>query len=170
MHLVLVSLSLSLCASIYVCVYIRAGTRLAMEVSIYKDASTMLYELQFGGEILEIIWTVTSCNKTMHGAAATDKFTPPQKTSFIHWGWNRFAKYDSHAAWEATKIYMFLTEHGKLIVHFCNPSRLIFMFLAEHARLNPVCLPIGDFSVQLAPHYSRRGQRLREFTQQTPSN
>ena len=40
---------------IYVCARVRVVARLAMEVSVYKDAWPMLYELQFGREILDII-------------------------------------------------------------------------------------------------------------------
>ena len=44
----------------------------------------MLYQLHFGREILEGISNAISCNKTMHGTAATSKFTPPKKNTFIH--------------------------------------------------------------------------------------
>ena len=64
-----------------------------------------------------------------------------------------------------SKKKMFLTEHGKQIFHFCNPSRLILIFLGRFACLS---VPFWEFSVQLDPHYSRRGWGLREFHNKLP--
>ena len=48
------------------------------------------------------------------------------------------------------KKKMLLTEHGKQIFHFCNPSRLILLFLAGFARFWPVLAGSGRFWQVLA--------------------
>ena len=82
--------------------------------------------------------------------------TPAQRNChFFFWhnhrrGVSKMANCDSHAAWEAKKT-MLLTEHGKQIFHFCNPSRLILTFLAGFARLRPVCFTFCDISGPVSP-------------------
>ena len=66
-----------------------------------------------------------------------------------------------------------LTEHGKQIFHFCNPSRLIFTFLVGFARFWPALagsLPVlGLGGSGFSPTTRAGGQDYVSYTQ-TPSN
>ena len=108
--------------------------------------------------------------------------TPPQPNDHFFWG---IITAEGCQKWqivipmlhEKPTKNMLLTEHGKQIFDFCNPSRLILLFLAGFARFWPVLAGSGrlasrfvTFLSRFHPNYSRRGSRLREFTSQTPSN
>ena len=78
----------------------------------------ILYQLHFGREILEGISNAISCNKTMHGTAATGKFNPPLKNVIYTLGVKSISKLCfsrcmrstekrvSYGAWEAQFLFL----------------------------------------------------------------
>ena len=61
--------------------------------------------------------------------------SPPLKDEIYTVGVKTISRMSFLRSMRSTKK-VFLTEHGKQIFHFCNPSRLILTFLGRHARLS----------------------------------